>query len=271
MNQTLRTELENVVAEVIRDVVGAVPTLMAALLLVLLAVVTAKLVERIVRFSLHRRGIQRVLHRVDADRWLGRLGARSTVADVLPRLVFWLLLLLFARAGADALELPAISQALGALTGFVPELLAAVLVLLIGGFVARVAGAAVESAAQRAGFDYAASLGRIVAVALLAVAAVMAAAQLGIDTAMIHLTAGAVLLALALGFGLAFGLGSRDVTRNIIAGHYARKTLRVGAEVGVGEVRGTLVGITPTHLLVERNGRTTSIANAAILESAVEH
>ena len=80
----------------------------------------------------------------------------------LPRLVYFLLLLLFAKTGADALGLVAISNALGSLFAYLPNLIAALLLVVIGTTAGQFAGRTVTQAARESGIEFAAMLGRVV-------------------------------------------------------------------------------------------------------------
>lgn len=71
---------------------------------------------------------------------------------------------------------------------------------------------------------------------------------------------------MAVAFGLSFGLGTRDVTRNILAGFYARKILRIGEKVEIAGQQGILKAITPTHTLIQSDERTITIANSNFLD-----
>ena len=70
--------------------------------------------------------------------------------------------------------------------------------------------------------------------------------------------------------GLAFGLGSRDVTRNILAGFYARKTFDLGKEIEIRGERGELKSITPTQTLFQQGDRVVAVANSVFLEEVVK-
>ena len=105
--------------------------------------------------------------------------------------------------------------------------------------------------------------------AVLFVAAIMAITQLGIDTAMIRTVVVIGLAGLSVGLALSFGLGSRETTRNLMAGFYARKLFRMGDEIAVGEVRGRLTAITATKTLIEVDGRSVAVSNSRLAEEAV--
>jgi hypothetical protein len=67
-----------------------------------------------------------------------------------------------------------------------------------------------------------------------------------------------------------FGLGSRDITRNVLAGFYARKILQVGERLEIGGQAGVLRSITATHAILEHEDQSISVANAAILDQVAK-
>ena len=76
---------------------------------------------------------------------------------------------------------------------------------------------------------------------------------------------------MALAFGLSFGLGTREITRNLIAGFYARKIFRTGEELEILWERGVLRSITPTQtLLVNADNKLVAVSNASFLEGVVK-
>jgi small-conductance mechanosensitive channel len=94
----------------------------------------------------------------------------------------------------------------------------------------------------------------------------MAIAQLRVDTDIIRIVTTCALAGVALAFGLSFGLGTREITRNIIAGFYARKVFRIGEPLEIRGERGVLEGITPTQTLLRVDERLVVISNSAFLD-----
>ncbi|MDH3284673.1 MAG: mechanosensitive ion channel, partial [Acidobacteriota bacterium] len=112
-------------------------------------------------------------------------------------------------------------------------------------------------------------LGSVVSALILVIAGVMAVGQLKLDTDIIRIVTACVLASLALAFGLSFGLGTREITRNIIAGFYARKVFKMGVPIEIRGQRGNLTAITPTQTLLDKDGETIAISNSAFLEEVV--
>jgi len=266
----LRTQLVEAFQNLLASIVAWTPRVIVGIVLVVVAIVVAKMVEGILRSVLRRVGFDTLVDRLGIQGSLGKLGIRQPLSSLIPRVLYYLLLVLFARTGADALGLTAISGAIGTFMGYLPNVIAAVLILLLGSTAAQFAGSAVTQAATDSGIEFAGSLGGLVAGVVLGVVGIMAIGQLQVETDVVRIVISALLGAMVLAFGLSFGLGSRDITRNIIAGFYARKTFQIGEEMEIGGERGNLTAITPTQTILERDGQVIAVANATYLEGVVK-
>ena len=221
------------------------------------------------RVLLVRLRFDSLLKQAGIDRMLQRLGIRQSLNLLLPRLTYYLLLLLFARTAADVLGLVAVSDVIGALFSYLPNVVAAVLLVVVGSAVGQFAGDTVRRAAEESGIEFARSLGSIVSGVILFVVGIMAIGQLRIDTDMVRIFTICTLSGLALAFGLSFGLGTRDITRNVMAGFYARKVFGPGDPIEIRGERGVVKAIAATQTLIERNGGLLSIANSVFLDEIV--
>lgn len=250
--------------------VAAAPKVVIGFILIVGALVVAKLIERMLRFVLTKVRFDQLVGRAGVDQAFQRLGIRQELTIVIPRLVYFLVLLLLAQTAVEALGLVAIANAIESFFGYLPNIVAAMLLLLLGSTVGQFAGQTVSQSAESAGLDFAPALGRFVSAAILFVCAMMAIGQLKIDTEIVRIVTSLVLGGAALAFGLSFGLGTRDIIRNIAAGFYVRKVLEVGRQVEVDGKRGTLVGITATHTILEADGQETLLPNGQFFDHAAK-
>lgn len=255
---------------VIDSLIAWTPRVLLAIVLFVAAFVVAKVVERILRTVMTRLRFDSLIEKVGIDQAIQRIGVRESLNQVVPRIVYYLLLILFAKTAADSMGLAAISDAIGSFMAYLPNIVAAILILVLGSTAAQFAGRAVTEAATNTGIEFGASLGSLVSGVLMFVLGIMAISQLQIDTEIIRVVTSAVLAGMALAFGLAFGLGSRDVTRNILAGFYARKTFEIGREMEVLGEKGELKTITPTQTLLQQGDRVVAVANSVFLDEVIK-
>jgi small-conductance mechanosensitive channel len=270
MGAQIREQFVATYQGVVDSVIAWTPKVIMALVLLVTALVAAKLVERLLRTIMVRLRFDALVEKVGIDQAIQRLGMRESLNVVVPRIVYYLLLFLFARTAADSMGLTAISDAIGSFMAYLPNIVAALLIVVLGSAAAQFAGRAVSEAAANSGIEFSASLGGLVSGLLLFVLGIMAVSQLQIDTEIVRVVTTALLAGMALAFGLAFGLGSRDVTRNILAGFYARKTFDLGKEIEIRGERGELKSITPTQTLFQQGDRVVAVANSVFLEEVVK-
>jgi small-conductance mechanosensitive channel len=202
---------------------------------------------------------------------LHRIGLRQQLNIAIPRIVYFLTLIVLARTAADGLGLTAISGAIGSFFAYLPNIIAALLLMIVGTAVSQFAAETVAEAGRSSGIDFAPTLGKLVSGLIMFVVGMMAIGQLQIDTNMVRIVTSFILGAGALAFGLAFGLGTRDVVRNITAGFYLRKHLLIGEQVEIIGQSGILRSITATHVLLEsENAVEISIANSRFLDQVAK-
>jgi Conserved TM helix/Mechanosensitive ion channel len=248
------------------SVISAAPKVVVGILLIILSLVVAKLVEVVLRTMLVRVRFDTAIEKVGIDQALGKIGIRQKMSVFLPRLIYFLIIFLLAQTASDAFGLIAISSAIGAFFAYLPNIIAALLLLILGSTVGQFAGQMVTQAAESSGIDFAPSLGKLVSGLVIFIVAMMAIGQLKIDTQMVRIVTAFVLGAGALAFGLAFGLGTRDIVRNIVVGFYTRKFLTVGKNLEVAGQSGVLTAVTATHTILESEGHDLIVSNATFLE-----
>lgn len=262
----MKEKLTQAFSNLADSIITAVPKVMMGIVFVVAALIAARILERILRYALTQVKFDTLVGKVGVDRALRRLGVRQQLTPLIPRLVHVLVLLLLARTAVDALGLCAISNAIGAFFSYLPNIVAALLVLVLGSTVAQFAGRTVAHSAESSGIEFGPALGKMVSGLIVFVCAMIAIAQLKIDIEIVRIVTSFVLGGAALAFGLSFGLGARDIVRSIAAGFYARKILVIGRPLEVAGQAGILRAITATHLVLEDEGHESSVVNSAILD-----
>jgi hypothetical protein len=208
--------------EVLRWLVAISPRVLAAATLVLLGWAAAAIVRRLSVRLLRAFELDDRCARWGAVTLLGRAGIRRSPVELVGRALFWVLFVLGLLMGIEALDVPATAGLTTAVVQVLPNLLVAVLALVIGWLVAHVLAQAVLIFivnAQVAGGPLVAGAVRWLVVAF---AAGVALTQLGIAREMVLLVFGIALGGCVLALALAFGLGARDLAREALEAWFRR-------------------------------------------------
>jgi small-conductance mechanosensitive channel len=202
---------------------------------------SARLVGIVERMS-HRRGVAMPIEQAEAE---------TVVVSVTSRIVFWLVFALFLAAATSLVGAPVISTWLQGFAAYMPRVLAAAAVLLLGVLAGHIARVLALSAAASGGLAYARPLARTVHVGVVLIATVIAIAQLGVEVTLLIVLGAIALGAVLGGAGLAFGLGARGAVGNLVACHYLARTYRVGHRIRIDGIEGPIVAIEPTAVVLQ--------------------
>lgn len=207
--------------QVVNDLVRALPAVIGALLILLIGYILGRIASGIVQTLLQRGGADRVFAQHGAAVY-GEAGGALLPSRLGSLIVFWLIMLIFLIAAANFLGWPQVSALLDDFVGWLPNLVVAVIIVVAAPIIGRILRGAIETGASQTGMGNGALLGRIAEIAVIAFAIVVALNQVGIASDLVNILFIGVVAALALGFGLAFGLGGRQVAEQLTQDWYER-------------------------------------------------
>lgn len=250
--------------------VGAfLPKLLGAVLILVAGWIASRLIEAVARRLLVKLGADRLSRRLNLDEGLRRAGVEHPASWILGRSLFWLVMLTFVLSAVDALGLQGVIGTVAKLVAFIPHVVGALLIVVLGLVVGHFGRAAVTSGAAVADAGYGRRLGSIVYFGSVAAACVLALGQLGIDADLLVAVVTAAVAAATMGAGLAFALGARGVIAHVLAGHFLRQRLKVGEEIQALGLRGVVVATRAVDTVIRTEESTVSIPNATLLEEVV--
>jgi small-conductance mechanosensitive channel len=246
---------------------GFLPRLGGALLLLVIGVLLARIFARLLRRALRMAGLDSTSERWGVADVLERAGLGRSLAHVLAVALRISLTVVVVFAALSLLGLQFLSQSLNEGVLFLPKLLAALALVLIGVVLAAFVRERVERTATQ--WDLPIPLGPVFQGVVLAIFIITAAAQLTVSIALLMVLVAVLLAAAAAPFALAFGLGGRDVARSLSAGRYVRSAFTEGQVIRVDGIRGTVERIEPSATVLRTDGETIRVPNHVLIGQTV--
>ena len=194
------------------------PSLLGALVLLIVGYIVAKVVAGLVRRGLGAAGADRALESGKAGQYKQQFAPGLQPSGVISTIAFWFVFGLAIMLAVSALGIGALTDFVGGIVAYLPNVIAAILILLVAIAIAGAVGAL----AQR--LMGGTMLGKLVQTAVpvlvITIALFMALVQLKIAVQIVVATYVIVLGSIGLGFALAFGLGGRTVADRMLTGAY---------------------------------------------------
>ncbi|WP_214737914.1 mechanosensitive ion channel [Exiguobacterium sp. s162] len=200
----------------LNDVLVMIPDILVAIVLVLVGVFVAKWLKGVVVSLLENLGVNSLAQKMG----FGERASSMSIAQVVGVIVQVIVILLFVSEALQVANLEFMASLATAIFAYLPMVIAALIILAVGFWLANMAerlvgSVLVDGAGQPSALRYVAKY------TILGLVFFMAISQLGIAPMIVNTAFLLILGAVALAFGLAFGLGGRET-----AARYLKKAER---------------------------------------------
>src|SRR4051794_19715512 len=212
--------------EALSTFLSFLPQLVGAIIILIIGYIVAKVLQAIVGRVLRAVGFDGWMEKGGIKQFFDRAQTNYTPATVIGRLVFWFVFIIALTMATDALGIPQVSAVLGQLIAYIPNIIAAILILILAALLANFLSSIVRGAT---GSGLLASIARY---AIIVYAVFAAITQLGIAVELTAPTFLILLGAVALAAAIAFGIGGREVAQDVLQKAYNRSDEVTGGSTG---------------------------------------
>lgn len=211
MNET-NSVLINTLNNTSATIVTFIPRFLSGLIILLIGVIIATFLKQLVKEGLKFAKFEPFLRRYgvpeskDAANW----------SSILSEIVRWFVIIVFLVPTADIWGLGKFAEVLNGLLLFLPNVLIAVLLMLVGFVVSKLVFDLLLASLRGFSTESARTIAQVGRWAVLVFVFLVVLNQLGIASDLIRILLSGVVAMVALAGGLAFGLGGRDAAKEII-------------------------------------------------------
>ena len=199
---------------------GAIPRIIGFLVILVIGWFISGVLASAVAALLRAVRFNELAQRSGFSGFVNNMGVRTDASGLLANIAKWFVRLVVLVVAFDALGLPAVSAVLQQFLLWIPNLVVAVVVLVIAGLAANALRNLVRGSTAQAGLGNPDLLATIARVAVWGFGIVVAVNQIGVAQTLVNTLFMGLIGALALAAGLAFGLGGRETAAQIVQDWY---------------------------------------------------
>ena len=235
------------------QLMGAIPAVVGAIFIFLVGWLCAKLMSGIVHRLLKLIRFDELADRVNAAQYLQRANIQMSASRIVAKFIYWIVILLVLITASDTLGWNTLSEQISRMIAFLPNLLLAVVIFILGTYIASFVRSLLSTAIGSLGISTGKIVSSFVFYLLFIVVSLTAMNQAGIDTSIISnnllLILGAVMAAAAISYGIA----SKDILANILAGHFGKNIYPPGAIIEFEGNQGKVVQASSVNLTIQQD------------------
>ena len=198
------------------------PKILGAIVVFSIGLILAYWVKKLVIEGLRLIKIEKLTKDAGIDKYLQKAEIKSNFVQLIGTLFEWLVILIFFLAAVEILGLSVVSEVLVNVIGYIPNVIAAVLILAAGYLVGGLVDGLVRGALTSVDHQIAKPAGKFARWFIIVVAVFAAIDQLQIAGALINTFFQGLTYTLVLILGLSIGLGSKDVVAKILDDWYEK-------------------------------------------------
>lgn len=197
----------------------------------------ARLIKRLVALA----GIDKAADRLNNIEMIEKSGVRIVPSVLLSKVLYYFLMIIFAMAATDLLGMEAVSDLMSDFINYIPNILTASIVLLLGIVLADLVKGAVLAAAKSIGVPSAGLIANFIFYFLVLAVVMSALTQAGINTEFIGQNLTVIIAGIMLAFAIGYGLASRQTMANFLASFYSKNKVRKGDLIRIGDAEGMVI------------------------------
>lgn len=213
-------EIKINIQNMLHSFTGNLTVLVNALLILIGGWLIAKIIQWIVLRLSHSMGIDRLAQKSGVHRFLEKRGVVNGFSGILSRICFWAIILIVLVSFFNNLGLVIVSDLLNQLLLFIPNVLIASIIIIIGFYLAEFVSSLVVSSLEESNFENPELIGKLVFYSIGFFTLAIALTQIGIGETIITNVVSIFFGSLGLALAIAFGLGGKDWAQDIIKRYF---------------------------------------------------
>ena len=249
---------------------SALPNVLGAIIIILLGWLVAKIIAVIFRKVLKVLKFDNLLTKLDKEKTVDESISKISPTKVTARFVFWILMLFFFVSATDTLGWTAVSQEINNLINFLPSVFIAIIIFIIGYYIAYIVKRALLATFETMKIDYANTLSNIVFYLIIIFIVITSLNQIGVDTTLFTSNITIILGAVVLTLAIAFGFSSKDFLVNIISSYYNKNNFSEGDKIKIGDTKGKILKIEKISRIIKTDKGRVVIPSKMLTTEKVE-
>ncbi len=248
------------ITEILSRSLSFLGKLAGALILLLIGRYIARLVQKIVKRVLERVGVDRLAERLGNIDLFKKAPINFTPSVLIAKFLYYLIFFIFFMVATEVLGIEALSDMIMQIFNYIPSLISAMVVFVVGVLLADFLKNIVATALKSLNIPAGGLIANFVFYFAFVTVVIIALSQTGIDTNFLQNNISIILAGVALAFAIGYGFASRYILSNMLSAYYNRKKIEVGDIISMRNtpddvIKGEITHIDSTSFVIESKER----------------
>jgi hypothetical protein len=263
-------DIQKALLDMLLGMVSAIPKFVTAAIILIIGYIIARMVMKIVTKAIEKSGINKLGDQLNNIDILAKNNITVKLSTILGKILYYCILLVFVMTAVGALDMPVLAELIQNFIVFVPNLIAAFIILLGGLLLADTIKNVVFATCKSLGMPSANIIASFVFYFIFVNVIIVALSQAKINTEFFAQNISIIIAGGVLAFSIGYGFASKDLVASFLASYYTKDKLNIGDKVTLNGVTGKIINIDKSSVTVQSENKSIIIPLNKILQDNIE-
>lgn len=264
--------MSKAISDMVSNLMKTVPNVVSAIVIFVVGLIVCKIIAKVVKTALSKIGVDKIGEKLNEIDIVQKANMDIKISTVLSKIIYYFLLLFFTVAATSVLGIKEISELVADIFAFIPKLVVALIVLVLGMLIADALRKIIHTGLKSLGVSSAGLISSVVFYFLFINIVISAMGQAEINTEFLSRNISIVISGVVAAFAIGYGLASKDVMANLIASFYSSKQFTVGQKVTIDSVTGVITEVDKSTITIKtETGKVMFPLNKAVNQKVEIH
>ena len=269
-NLMFGADIQKALLDMLLSMLSAIPRFITAAIILIIGYVFGKMVMKLVSKAIEKSGINKFGEQLNNIDILAKNNISIKISTVLGKMVYYCIMLIFVMTAVGALDMPVLADLIQNFIIFIPNLIAAFIILLGGLLLADTLKNIVHATCKSLGMPSANIIASFVFYFIFVNVIIVALSQAKINTEFFGQNISIIIAGGVLAFSIGYGFASKDLVASFLASYYTKDKLNVGDKVTLNGVTGTISNVDKSSVTIRSENKSVIIPLNKILQDNIE-
>jgi small-conductance mechanosensitive channel len=252
------------------DFASVIPNVLGALVVGVVGWILSRMLSSFVMIALKKMQIDKLAEKINDLEMVQKFNMTIDLSRVIAKIIYYFMMLIFMVAATEVLGMKAVSDLISDLIAYIPLIISATIVLLVGMFVADLVKGALLNSLESLNISSAKIIANFVFYFIMLNVLMSALQQAKVNTGFIMNNLSIILAGGVLAFSLAYGFASRGVVSNLLSSYYMKGRFQIGMEITIEGHRGEIIDMDGAVITLQTESGKVLIPLGKLINGTVE-
>jgi hypothetical protein len=263
-------DLSSALQDMLGNLINALPKVAAALVVFILGYIVAKIIARMIRSFLERIKIDKYGDKLNEIDIVNKAKLEIKISQLISKIMYYILMLFVLVIATDVLGMAAVSELVMDIFNFLPNLLVAIIVLIVGLLLSEAIRSLVYTACNSLGIPSAKIISSFLFYFLFINVVISALSQAKINTEFLAQNLSLIIGGGVLAFAIGYGFASKDTIANFLGSFYVKEKFDLGDMISIEGDTGEVIAMDKNSLTLQMDEKQVIFPLNKLTKSKVE-